>query len=46
MSTHSQASLVIHQHGEHSVEVRLDADQETVWLSQRQMAEVFDTSHR
>ena len=44
MSTNIQASLVIYQQGDHPVEVRLDAERDTVWLSQGQMAEVFDTS--
>ncbi|KAA0011096.1 Fic/DOC family protein [Billgrantia pellis] len=44
MNTHSQGLLVIYQDGNHSVEVQLDAERDTVWLSQRQMAEVFDTS--
>jgi prophage maintenance system killer protein len=44
MSINNQASLVIYQHGNHPVEVRLDAARETVWLSQGQMAEIFDTS--
>ncbi|WP_280549133.1 RhuM family protein [Halomonas sp. 11-S5] len=41
MSTESQAELVIYQHGDHSVEVRLDTTQETVWLRQEQMSELF-----
>ena len=39
-----QNAIVIYQSAEKPVEVWLDADRETVWLSQRQMAEVFDTS--
>lgn len=39
-----QTELVIFQAEGREVEVRLDADQGTVWLSQRQMAEVFETS--
>ncbi|WP_280554339.1 RhuM family protein [Halomonas sp. 25-S5] len=41
MSTESQTQLVIYQHGDHSVEVRLDTTQETVWLRQEQMSELF-----
>ncbi|WP_104202616.1 RhuM family protein [Billgrantia saliphila] len=44
MNTHSPGLLVIYQDGNHSVEVKLDTERDTVWLSQRQMAEVFDTS--
>lgn len=36
--------VVIYEDANKTVEVRLDADQETVWLTQRQMADVFDTS--
>jgi|SRR6056297_200132 len=39
-----QNAIVIYQKAEKPVEVWLDAGRETVWLSQRQMAEVFDTS--
>lgn len=39
-----QPQLVIFQAAGQPVEVRLDAGRDTVWLSQRQMAEVFDTS--
>lgn len=41
MSGGEQARLVIYQHGDHSVEVRLDSTQETVWLRQEQMSELF-----
>lgn len=41
MRSESQAELVIYQHGDHSVEVRLDTTQETVWLRQEQMSELF-----
>lgn len=34
--------IIIYEAEESSVEVRLDRD--TVWLTQRQMAELFDTS--
>lgn len=36
--------ITIYQTNGGTVEVRLDTTQETVWLSQRHMAEVFDTS--
>jgi hypothetical protein len=36
--------ITIYQSDNGTVEVRLDKTHETVWLSQRQMAEVFDTS--
>lgn len=39
-----QISLVIFQEAGQAVEVRLDASRETVWLSQRQMADLFETS--
>jgi len=39
-----QVEVVIFQEAGQPVEVRLDAGRETVWLSQRQMADVFDTS--
>lgn len=41
MSGGEPARLVIYQHGDHSVEVRLDSTQETVWLRQEQMSELF-----
>lgn len=44
MTRENQSSIVIYEEADKAVEVRLDADQETVWLSQRQLAEVFDTS--
>jgi len=37
-------TLVIFQEAGQSVEVRLDAQRDTVWLSQRQMADLFETS--
>jgi len=43
--THKNASpIVIYEGADKAVEVRLDTDQETVWLTQRQLSEVFDTS--
>ncbi|MBS9405707.1 hypothetical protein KG088_19210 [Halomonas sp. TRM85114] len=44
MSDNNQAPIVIYQDADQAVEVRLDAERDTVWLSQGQMAEVFDTS--
>lgn len=38
------SDITIYQSDSGTVEVRLDKTHETVWLSQRQMAEVFDTS--
>jgi len=39
-----QQELVIFQEAGQPVEVRLDAGRDTVWLTQRQMAELLDTS--
>jgi prophage maintenance system killer protein len=44
MTEEKSTPIVIYENADQAVEVRLDADQETVWLSQRQMAEAFDTS--
>lgn len=38
------SDITIYQSESGTVEVRLDKTHETVWLSQRQMAEIFDTS--
>ncbi|MDZ7831875.1 MAG: DNA-binding protein [Desulfobacterales bacterium] len=40
----TQNTIVIYQGSDKPVEVWLDPQRETVWLSQRQMAEIFDTS--
>jgi len=40
----STTKVVIYQEEGQAVEVRLDADRNTVWLSQRQMAELLDIS--
>ena len=40
----SRVEVVIFQEAGQPVEVRLDAGRDTVWLSQRQMADVFETS--
>ena len=34
--------IVIYQTEDNEVEVRFDSDQETIWLNQKQMAELFD----
>jgi len=36
--------ILIYESPEKAIEVRLDTDRETVWVSQRQLAEAFDTS--
>lgn len=41
MSTENKAPIVIFEAADQAVEVRLDAARDTVWLSQRQMAELF-----
>lgn len=41
MSTENKAPIVIYDTADQAVEVRLDAVRDTVWLSQRQMAELF-----
>jgi prophage maintenance system killer protein len=38
--------ILIYQQDGHEVEVRLDSQQETLWLSQKQMAELFDKDVR
>ena len=40
----TSARLVIYEQDDRQVEVRLDAQRDTVWLSQRQMADLFETS--
>jgi len=44
MNTSSQTPIVIYQDANQAVEVRLDAEHDTVWLTQRQMGDVFDTT--
>lgn len=44
MSEENSSPIAIYENADQTVEVRLDANKETVWLSQRQMAEAFDTS--
>ncbi|SDN68808.1 Fic/DOC family protein [Halomonas shengliensis] len=41
MNTNSQTPIVIYQEADQQVEVRLDVEQDTVWLTQRQMSELF-----
>ncbi|MBU0921371.1 RhuM family protein [Stutzerimonas kunmingensis] len=41
----AQQELVIFQEAGQPVEVRLDAGRDTVWMTQRQMAELFETSN-
>ncbi|MBB3183368.1 prophage maintenance system killer protein [Halomonas fontilapidosi] len=41
MRSESQAPIVIYQEAGQAVEVRLDAEHETVWLSLQQLSEVF-----
>lgn len=44
MSTDNPTPIIFYEDADTLVEVRLDTGRDTVWLSQRQMAEVFDTS--
>lgn len=44
MSAQNNTRIVIYEDADNSVDVRLDGARETVWLTQRQMSEVFDTS--
>ncbi len=41
MSEKTTAPIVIYENADHAVEVRLDAHQETLWLSLQQIADVF-----
>lgn len=41
MSEENQAPIIIYEDAHQAVEVRLDADQQTVWLSLQQLAELF-----
>ena len=43
METTQQALVIFEQAGQ-PVEVRLDTNRDTVWLTQRQMSELFDTT--
>ncbi len=42
MTEEKSPPIVIYESADQAVEVRLDADQETVWLSLQQLAEVFE----
>lgn len=44
MSDESQSPIIIYEDANQAVEVRLDANLQTVWLTQRQLADIFDTS--
>lgn len=41
MSDNNQAPIVIYQEADQAVEVRLDAEQDTVWARQEQMSQLF-----
>lgn len=41
MSDDNQTPIIIYQAAGQEIEVRLDVEQDTVWLTQRQMAELF-----
>lgn len=36
-----QNEIIIYQNGELEIEVQIDSEQNTVWLSQQQMADLF-----
>ena len=42
MTAETQAPILIFENDDKAVEVRLDTDRETVWLTQAQMADLFD----
>ncbi|MDA3875651.1 MAG: virulence protein RhuM/Fic/DOC family protein [Halothiobacillus sp.] len=42
MTAETKSPIVIYEDADKAVEVRLDSDEETVWLTQAQMAELFD----
>lgn len=42
MNDESRSPIIIYEDANHAVEVRLDANQQTVWLTQAQMAVLFD----
>ena len=42
MSEENSSPIVIYESADQAVEVRLDADQQTVWLTQDQMTSIFD----
>jgi len=41
MSDENTAPIVIYENADHAVEVRLDAGQENLWLTQAQMGALF-----
>ena len=41
MSQEDETPIVIYENANHTVEVRLDIDEDTVWLSLNQIAAVF-----
>ncbi|MES1936760.1 RhuM family protein [Salinisphaera hydrothermalis] len=44
MNDETHTPLLIYEDDDKAVEVRLDTSRETVWLTQRQMGQIFDTS--
>lgn len=42
MTEENPSPIIIYEDADKAVEVRLDANQETVWLTQAQMAELFE----
>lgn len=44
MTRENESPIVIYEDADKAVEVCLDADRDTVWLTRRKMAELFDTS--
>ncbi|MFC3284474.1 RhuM family protein [Litchfieldella rifensis] len=44
MSTDNPTPIIIYEDADKTVDVRLDASQDTVWLTQRQMGTLFDTT--
>ena len=44
MTTEESSPIVIYEDADKSVEVRLDTGRDTVWLTQRQMGALFDTT--
>ena len=46
MSGKNQSPIIIYENADKAVEVRLDADKETLWLTQAQMGVLFDVKPR
>lgn len=42
MTADTQSPIIIYEEADHAVEVRLDANQQTVWLNLQQLAELFE----